>query len=159
MKKIVILIVLLCSFISLSSCVGHKRNHFVEGFFHSIRVNDESEGVDEYYLEVKAIDYDTYVLSDGLNTVKDSVLKEPNCYFQITSYKIDEENIKTILNFYNLVDNNPNTKAVPANYIDENKNTIGPLYIETGEYHQIYSIKYKDEITGDILYIDFDEVN
>ena len=128
----------------LGSCftINHKTNYFVAGEFETV--------VDEvgYYLEVEEISKNAYESSGKINTVKDVVI---NKYFSVQFYeRVGGESI--LVDLVNLRDENPRTKAIPADYIDDNGITVSPS-ITDNEYsnRHYYLIVYKSS------YLYFDE--
>ncbi len=102
----------------INSCTISKKTNFIfEGSF----VCQKEDAT--YYLEVKEIDKETYLLSNGINVVHDVVNKDK--YYMLSFYWMIESKKETY-NFVNLKDSHPKTNAIPVFYDDDNKNRFIP---------------------------------
>lgn len=96
-----------------------------------------------YYLEVEEITKSDYESSGKINTVKDVVIDK---YFSVQFYeRVGGESI--LVDLINLRDQHPRTKAIPADYIDDNGITVSPgitdnKYSNTHYYLIIYKSSY-----------------
>ena len=141
MKNRIRIIRLFFSFIVMStllvSCINRKNQFFTEGIFTGI-YDDIS-----YYLEINRITDEEYMNAKGINVVEDVVLTNKDNKFKIKLYYYEDNQILEI-DFKNLRDDNPNSKAQPINYVDDNSWNIAPLDRDNHQY--IYVVSYYDKI-------------
>jgi len=131
------------TFFLLTSCVNRERNYFVAGKF------EATNNLISYCLEINEISEDTYVLSNYTNVVEDKVNGK---YFELEFNELDNDSLIPI-NLINLKDSNPNTKAVPISYIDDNGVDITPYYPHDIDNDYYYLIVYES------LYLYFERIN
>jgi hypothetical protein len=105
---------------TLTACVNHKRNYFIDGRFESNNLPTI------YHLEVNKILKDEYDSSNFLNVVEDKVLKE-NKYFRLKFYAYNE-NEAVLINIVHLHESNSKTQSIPVSYSDDNEIIIIPYY-------------------------------
>lgn len=141
MKNIVFKLLLLnCTLISLSSCLAiEKRTNFiVPGEFYG-----ENLGV-TFYLNINKISRDDFDAADGLNVLED--FANPNNYYSIDFYYIDDDDNKINLPFENF--KYTSTSMQPVTYIDDYKNYFTPMIMNKNELSTqlfdkyFYSIDY-----------------
>lgn len=141
MKNIVFKLLLLnCTLISLSSCLAiEKRTNFiVPGEFYG-----ENLGV-TFYLNINKISKDNFGAADGLNVLED--FANPNNYYSIDLYYIDDDDNKINLPFENF--KYTSTSMQPVTYIDDYKNYFTPMIMNKNELSTqlfdkyFYSIDY-----------------
>lgn len=141
MKNIVFKLLLLnCTLISLSSCLAiEKRTNFVvPGEFYG-----ENLGV-TFYLNINKISRDDFDAADGLNVLED--FANPNNYYSIDLYYIDDDDNKINLPFENF--KYTSTSMQPVTYIDDYKNYFTPMIMNKNELSTqlfdkyFYSIDY-----------------
>lgn len=143
-EKVLHLITLISTLVTLTACVNRKRNYFVNGKFES---NCDSS---RYYLEINMITEDEYNSSNFINVVEDKILKD-NRYFRIKLYKDDKD--ITSINFIKLQDANPKTNAIPISYRDDNGITITPYYPHDVSDNYYYLVVYETS------YLYFERIN
>lgn len=134
-KRLLYLLTLTTTLLTLTSCVNRKRNYFVKGIFESIHDSVS------YYLEINEITKDRYILSNYINVVEDKVGKG-NKYFSINFYERGNHGTSAI-DLINLQDNYSKTNAIPISYCDDNGIVLVPFYpydISTNNY---YLMEYK----------------
>ena len=138
MKKRIILISVSLFLPMLCSCIfniNRKNDLLFECF-----LNTFNNGT-HFFLEVKFIKKEEYLLNKGINVVKDVVAKEDK-YYLINFYSVDGNDNKLTYDFYNLIDAYPKTKAVPVAYKDDNDNRICPRSSMKVSTSSFYSITY-----------------
>lgn len=83
MKRLGYLFSMIIVLFIFCSCGGnpHRNNYFIEGIFSGTNFYNESQ---VFYLEVKEISKDEYKNANGVNVIKDDVLKDK--YFSLSIY-------------------------------------------------------------------------
>ena len=119
-KRLLCLLMLTTTLLTLTSCVNRKRNYFVKGNF--VSLHDSVR----YYLEINEITKDRYISSNYINVVEDKVGKGTK-YFSINFYESSNHGT-TSIDLINLQDNYPKTNVIPISYYDENGIVIIPFY-------------------------------